>query len=157
MLGLIVEFVDKTDAIKGSTLNKEKMSKMLIPLPPINEQKRIIDRLSETEPLISKYDSLEKQLTTLESEFPKKLKKSILQYAIEGKLVKQDPKDEPASVLLERIKKEKERLIKEGKIKRDKKESYIYQVMIKANIRSFTNKARFYCYPRKIFRYRQGN
>ena len=55
------------------------------------------------------------------------MKKSILQYAIEGKLVKQDPNDEPASVLLERIKAEKEKLIKEGKIKRDKNESYIYQ------------------------------
>lgn len=55
------------------------------------------------------------------------MKKSILQYAIEGKLVKQDPNDEPASVLLERIKNEKEQLIKEGKIKRDKNESYIFQ------------------------------
>ena len=55
------------------------------------------------------------------------MKKSILQYAIEGKLVKQDPNDEPASVLLERVKAEKEKLIKEGKIKRDKNESYIYQ------------------------------
>ena len=58
---------------------------------------------------------------------PEQLKASILQYAMEGKLVKQDPNDEPASVLLERIKDEKEKLIKEGKIKRDKNESYIYQ------------------------------
>ena len=67
------------------------------------------------------------KLSKLEQEFPDKLKKSILQCAIEGKLVKQDPNDEPASVLLERIKVEKEKLIKEGKIKRDKNESYIYQ------------------------------
>ena len=126
-LGLIVEYVDQTDAIKGSTLNKEKMSTMLIPLPPLNEQNRIISKLISTEPLISKYNDIENRLSVLESEFPVKLKKSILQYAIEGKLVKQDPNDEPASVLLERIKTEKEKLIKEGKIKRDKNESYIYQ------------------------------
>ena len=126
-LGLIVEYVDQTDAIKGSTLNKEKMNSMLIPLPPIKEQNRIISKLLESEPLIVKYGDIENKLSLLESEFPEKLKKSILQYAIEGKLVKQDPNDEPASVLLERIKAEKERLIKEGKVKRDKNESYIYQ------------------------------
>lgn len=126
-LGLIVEYVDQTDAIKGSTLNKEKISSMLIPLPPLNEQNRIISKLLIAEPLIADYDKLENKLSILEAEFPEKLKKSILQYAIEGKLVKQDPNDEPASVLLERIKAEKEKLIKEGKIKRDKNESYIYQ------------------------------
>ena len=126
-LGLIVEYVDQTDAIKGSTLNKEKMNSMLIPLPPIKEQNRIISKLLESEPLIVKYGDIENKLSLLESEFPEKLKKSILQYAIEGKLVKQDPNDEPASVLLERIKTEKEKLIKEGKVKRDKNESYIYQ------------------------------
>ena len=126
-LGLIVEYVDQTDAIKGSTLNKEKMNSMLIPLPPIKEQNRIISKLLESEPLIVKYGDIENKLSLLESEFPEKLKKSILQYAIEGKLVKQDPNDEPASVLLERIKAEKEKLIKEGKIKRDKNDSYIFQ------------------------------
>ena len=126
-LGLIVEYVDQTDAIKGSTLNKEKMNSMLIPLPPIKEQNRIISKLLESEPLIVKYGDIENKLSLLESEFSEKLKKSILQYAIEVKLVKQDPNDEPASVLLERIKAEKERLIKEGKIKRDKNESYIFQ------------------------------
>ena len=127
LLGLLVKYCEKTDAIKGSTLNKEKLSKMLIPLPPLNEQQRIIDWIKQIEPLLQQYDKLEKQLTKLENEITDKLKKSILQYAIEGKLVKQDPNDEPASVLLERIKAEKEKLIKEGKIKRDKNESYIYQ------------------------------
>ena len=84
-------------------------------------------RIEQIEPLLQQYDKLEKQLTKLENEITDKLKKSILQYAIEGKLVKQDPNDEPASVLLERIKAKKEKLIKEGKIKRDKNESYIYQ------------------------------
>lgn len=108
-------------------LNKNLFRNSLIALPPLAEQQRIVDRINSFEPLLTKYDSLEKKLSVLEAEFPEKLKKSILQYAIEGKLVKQDPNDEPASVLLERIKAEKERLIKEGKIKRDKNESYIYQ------------------------------
>ena len=99
----------------------------LFPLPTLEEQQRIVDKINSFEPLLEKYDKVEKGLSKLEKEFPEKLKKSILQYAIEGKLVKQDPNDEPASVLLERIKQEKERLIKEGKIKRDKNESYIYQ------------------------------
>ena len=107
--------------------NKEDLNDLLIPLPPLAEQQCIVDRIVSIEPLLAKYDSIEKKLSALEAEFPEKLKKSILQYAIEGKLVKQDPNDEPASVLLERIKTEKERLIKEGKIKRDKNESYIYQ------------------------------
>jgi len=126
-LGILVSYVEQTGAIKGNTLNKEKMSSMYIPLPPLEEQQRIIDKINSFEPLLGKYDEVEKELSKLEKEFPEKLKKSILQYAIEGKLVKQDPNDEPASVLLERIKQEKERLIKEGKIKRDKNESYIYQ------------------------------
>ena len=99
----------------------------MLPLPPLEEQKRIIDKIAEIDPYIEQYEKLEKQLTKLENEITDKLKKSILQYAIEGKLVKQDPNDEPASVLLEKIKAEKEKLIKEGKIKRDKNESFIYQ------------------------------
>ena len=77
--------------------------------------------------MLKQYAILEQKLSLLESSFEEKLKASILQYAIEGKLVKQNPEDEPASVLLERIKSEKEKLIKEGKIKRDKDESFIYQ------------------------------
>ena len=108
-------------------LNKELFRESLIAVPPLNEQERIVAKIIECEPLIIQYSIAEEKLSKLEDEFPDKLKKSILQYAIEGKLVKQDPNDEPASVLLERIKTEKEKLIKEGKIKRDKNESYIFQ------------------------------
>ena len=111
--------------IGGVSINTLKT--LFLPLPPLLEQKRIVERIKQIEPLLQQYDKLEKQLTKLENEITDKLKKSILQYAIEGKLVKQDPNDEPASVLLERIKAEKEKLIKEGKIKRDKNESFIYQ------------------------------
>ncbi len=111
--------------IGGVSINNLK--EFIIPLPPLFEQERIVEKIKSFEPLLEKYNKLENQLTKLESEFAEKLKKSILQCAIEGKLVRQDPNDEPASVLLERIKAEKEKLIKEGKIKRDKNESFIYQ------------------------------
>ncbi len=106
-------------------LNKKLFKKNLIALPPLNEQLRIVKKISEFDPLLERYQNIEKELSSYETSFEGKLKASILQYAIEGKLVKQDPNDEPASVLLERIKKEKERLISEGKIKRDKHESEI--------------------------------
>ena len=108
-------------------LNKDLFRESLIAVPPLYEQERIVAKIIECEPLIIQYSIAEEKLSKLEEEFSEKLKKSVLQYAIEGKLVKQDPNDEPASILLERIKTEKERLIKEGKIKRDKNESYIYQ------------------------------
>lgn len=114
-----------TGIIGGVSINTLK--EFIIPLPPLEEQQRIVDKINSFEPLLQEYEGYEKKLTELESTFADKLKKSILQYAIEGKLVKQDPNDEPASVLLERIKNEKEQLIKEGKIKRDKNESYIFQ------------------------------
>ena len=112
---------------RGYARHYSLLKSEFIPLPPINEQKRIVEKFYSFEPLILDYAKAEEKLSTLESEFPEKLKKSILQYAIEGKLVKQNPNDEPASLLLKRIKAEKEKLIKEGKIKRDKNESYIYQ------------------------------
>jgi len=118
------------NASKTSTndnISMKLIEDFLIPLPPIEEELRIVDKINSFEPLIAQYSAAENRLSILEEEFPEKLKKSVLQYAIEGKLVKQDPNDEPASVLLKRIKAEKERLIKEGKIKRDKNESYIYQ------------------------------
>ena len=121
--------IEKTS--NGSTnqifLSLTTVENYLIPLPPLAEQQRIVEKIESMEPCLAEYDKIEKQLTKLESEIKDKLKKSILQYAIQGKLVKQDPNDEPASVLLERIKAEKEQLIKEGKIKRDKNESFIYK------------------------------
>lgn len=99
----------------------------LIPLPPIEEQKRIAEKINLLMPLINEYDSLEKNITKLNKEFPNSIKKSILQYAIEGKLTEQSEKDEPVEKLLKRIKKEREKLIKEGKIKKEKTISEIYK------------------------------
>ena len=106
-------------------LQKDQLLQELVPLPPINEQSRIIKKIEKCKPLLEIYKSIEGKLNILEDSFEEKLKASILQYAIEGKLVKQDSNDEPASVLLEHIKAEKEKLIEEGKIKRDKHDSEI--------------------------------
>ena len=108
-------------------ISREDVLKINIPLPPLNEQKRMVKEINKLNPLINEYGINKKKLDKLNSEFPDKLKSSILQDAIQGKLVPQDSNDEPASVLLEKIRDEKERLIKEKKIKRNKNESYIFK------------------------------
>ena len=116
---------------EGTTKQKElyvnTVKNHMIPLPPLNEQRKILDKYNTFNLFLTEYNEYEIKNTELETNFPKLLKKSLLQYAIQGKLVPQDPNDEPASVLLERIRAEKEQLIKEGKIKRDKNDSYIYR------------------------------
>ena len=102
--------------------NKDDLSKMFFPLPPLTEQARIVAEIEKIDPLIAEYDKLEQQATKLDEEIYDKLKKSILQYAIQGKLVPQDPNDEPASVLLERIRAEKK-----AKLGKKFVDSYIYK------------------------------
>ncbi|MCB5925873.1 restriction endonuclease subunit S [Clostridium sp. DFI.5.61] len=126
-LPLLSQSGDTKSAIKGNTLNSDSLDALLIPLPPIMEQKRIFDKLHElTTPLLD-YGAAEQKVTELNVNFPEALKKSILQEAVQGKLVPQDPNDEPAEALLERIRAEKQRLVKEGKIKKDKHESVIFR------------------------------
>ena len=108
-------------------LSSNALHSLLVPVPPIAEQERIVKRLEIIKPLSDKYSEASEQIQELNNLFPEHLKKSILQYAVQGKLVPQDPADEPASVLLERIRTEKEKLIKAGKIKRDKHESVIFR------------------------------
>ncbi len=104
-------------------LNKSKFDSLLIPLTPLVEQKRIVSKITE---LLSFIDTIESDKTDLKTTI-QLTKSKILDLAISGKLVSQNPDDEPASALLERIRAEKEELIKHGKIKRDKKESVIYK------------------------------
>ena len=108
-------------------LNRDKVAGALFPLPPLAEQQRLVAKIEELLPYIENYDRAEQKLDKLNTEFPEQLKKSILQWAIQGKLLPQNPNDEPASVLLERIRAEKAKLIKEGKIKKDKEESVIFR------------------------------
>ena len=103
------------------------INRVLIPVPPVTEQRRITEKLYLLEPLLASYESTHDLIINQQHDFPEQLKKSILQEAVQGKLVSQDPTDEPASVLLERICAEKEQLIKSGKIKRDKHESVIFR------------------------------
>ncbi|MBR1432921.1 restriction endonuclease subunit S, partial [Ruminococcus sp.] len=106
-------------------LSSNVLDRLLFPIPPLAEQHRIVAKIEELLPYIEKYGKAEEHLTTLNTTFPEALKKSILQEAVQGKLVPQNPGNEPASVLLERIRAEKKRLVKEGKIKKDKHESVI--------------------------------
>ena len=121
---------DKYDEIvksaNGSTnqtfLSLGKTLQWFVPVPPLSEQARIVTEIEKFEPLIAEYDRLEQQATKLDNEIYDKLKKSILQYAIQGKLVPQDPNDEPASVLLERIRAEKK-----AKLGKKYVDSFIYK------------------------------
>ncbi|MBR6936584.1 MAG: restriction endonuclease subunit S [Prevotella sp.] len=91
---------------------------LIIPLPPLAEQHRIVAKIEELLPKVEEYGKAQEALDKLNAELPERLKKSILQEAITGKLVPQDPNDEPASVLLDKIRKEKAKLVKEGKLKK---------------------------------------
>lgn len=100
------------------TITKEEFQSFVLPLPPLAEQKRIVAKIEELLPKVEEYGKAQEALDKLNEELPERLKKSILQEAIEGRLVPQDPNDEPASILLEKIRKEKARLVKEGKLKK---------------------------------------
>ena len=119
------------DQADGTTKQKElataTIKAYLTPIPPLDEQRRILTKLSEVLPVVKNYGVVYDETTAMQEAFPESLKKSILQEAVQGKLVPQDPSDEPAEALLERIRAEKQRLIKEGKIKKDKHESVIFR------------------------------
>jgi len=118
---------ENTKGVGNKNWVMRDIANTLVVIPPYNEQQRIVDKINELEPLIDKYKLIEEKLYKLNSSIKEQLKKSILQYAIEGNLVQQDPNDEPAFVLLERIREEKNKLVAEGKIKKDKNESIIYR------------------------------
>ena len=101
------------------------LREVIVPLPPLEEQKRIVAKIEKLMPLVDEYAESYNRLQKIDNEFEDKLKQSVLQYAMEGKLVKQNLSDEPASELIRKIENEKAELIKEGKIKKTKKLSAI--------------------------------
>ena len=120
----------KVDLATGDIIvhiSGDKIGSILIPIPPLAEQERIVQQIAELNSYVTEYGNKEADLSDLQTRFPEQLKKSILQMAVQGKLVPQNVADEPASVLLDRIRAEKESLIKAGKIKRDKHESIIFR------------------------------
>ncbi len=122
---LIFSTIDFREHYKGTalpTINNEFMNSLLFGLPPLAEQTRIVKAFKEIEPFIVEYDKLEQQISKLDSEIYDKLKKSILQYAIQGKLVPQDENDEPVSELLKRIRAEKKAQLGKKYV-----DSYIYK------------------------------
>lgn len=121
----VINFLKGTGLIKGKGIAIQGLSSgalhnLVVPLPPLEEQKRIVAKIEELMPFVEQYAKASTRLNTLNASFPDQMKKSILQQAVMGKLVPQDPNDEPASVLLKKIAEEKQKLIKEGKIKKQK-------------------------------------
>ena len=123
-------FIRQNYSKTGTTVESivfDKVKTMLVPVPPLAEQRRIAELVSGLMPLVDEYGKLEEEREALDAALPERLRKSILQMAVEGMLVPQDPSDEPASVLLDRIREERARLVKEKKIKAPKGgESVIY-------------------------------
>ena len=109
-------------------ISRNKIISRIVPLPPLAEQRRIAERVAELMPLVDEYGDLEEAREMLDSELPGRLRKSVLQQAVQGRLVPQDPNDEPASALLGRVREERARLVAEGRAKFPKGgESVIYR------------------------------
>jgi len=128
---LLADKITIKKSTTGSTMihvSMENMKPRFIPIPPKNEQLRIVEKIQNVLSIVEQYDNAQNTLDNLNSNIYSLLLNSILQEAIQGKIIPQDPNDEPASVLLQRIKKEKQRLVKEGKLKKkDIVDSLIYK------------------------------
>ncbi|MBE2985504.1 restriction endonuclease subunit S, partial [Campylobacter sp. RM6883] len=123
-------------------ISREVLLSILIPLPPLAEQQRIVDKLERLLPSVERYKQDKEKLDELNLKFPSRLKKSIIDYAIKGKLVKQDKKDESVEILLQKIKKQKDKLIKEKKIKPFKFNSTIFKHSDNSHYEKIGNKTR---------------
>jgi type I restriction enzyme S subunit len=132
---LILEYTKAGATVEN--INFDAFQKILLPIPPENQIQRIIDATNDTDEVIGKLKTDQEDLIDIID----KTKSKILDLAIHGKLVPQNPDDEPASTLLERIKAEKEELIKAGKIKRDKKESVIFKGEDNSYYRNYENES----------------
>ena len=113
-----IQVKDNTRGVGNKNWVLTAISNTLLAIPPLYEQRRIVEKIAILSPYSERYAHSERKLSQLNREIGSNLKKSVLQEAIQGRLVPQDPNDEPASVLLQRIKDEKMRLVKEGKLKK---------------------------------------
>ena len=104
----------------GKTLNSKSIANLRVPLAPLNELHRIVAKIEELLPFVDRYAASYEKLEQFNAKFPEDMKKSILQYAIQGKLVEQRPEEGTAEDLYKQIQEEKQKLIKEGKIKKEK-------------------------------------
>ncbi len=109
-----------TIATAQPNCNGQTLSKMILPLPPLAEQKRIVAKIEELLPLLDRYTASYEKLAQFSAKFPEDMKKSILQYAIQGKLVEQRPEEGTGEEMYQQIQAEKQRLIQEKKIKKEK-------------------------------------
>ena len=111
-------FIEMGEGGAQPNISREKIVAFPFPLPPLAEQHRIVAKIEELLPKVEEYGKAQDALNKLNAELPERLKKSILQEAIEGRLVPQDPNDEPASILLDKIRQEKAQLVKAGILKK---------------------------------------
>lgn len=109
-----------TYGVKMPRVGTDTMTNLLIPLPPLAEQKRIVAKIEELLPYVDRYAAAYEKLGQFNAKFPEDMKKSILQYAIQGKLVEQRPEEGTGEELYRQIHAEKQKLIKDGKIKKEK-------------------------------------
>ena len=116
----LLELMEITSGTAMKKFNKTDLKKILVPIPPLNEQKRIVAKIEELLPLVDRYEQAWTKLEDFNRRFPEDMKKSILQQAIQGKLVEQRPEEGTAQELYAQIQAEKQRLIKEGKLKKEK-------------------------------------
>ncbi len=112
------QLIDATSGTGQPNVNGQSLSHLLVPIPPSNEQKRILAEVNSLNPHLQKYTAAQGRLDTLNKSLKDILKKSILQEAIQGRLVPQNPSDEPVSVLLEHVLMERQKLLKEGALKK---------------------------------------
>ena len=120
MLGLKSILLSKARGMAQLNINQTILKNSTIPLPPLAEQKRIVEKIEELMPLIDEYEKNWQRLEELDKKFPEDMKKSLLQEAIKGKLVEQRAEEGTGEELYKLIQKEKKKLIKEGKIKKQK-------------------------------------
>lgn len=120
ILPIVTQWGDSKNAIKGKTLNSKSIANLMIPLAPLNELQRIVAKIEELLPYVDCYAAAYEKLEQFNAKFPEDMKKSILQYAIQGKLVEQRAEEGTGEELYRQIQAEKQQLIKEGKIKKEK-------------------------------------